>query len=244
MTNNDFKKIKNWFNEYVSGFFTGDNKFDSNILLKKEHSLLVVDNAVEIAKSVSIKGKDLFLVKACALLHDIGRFEQFRLYQTFEDKKSENHGELGKRIIEKTGSLSFLDTQTIEIIKKTVRYHNAYCIPDFIDAKTRLFLEIICDADKIDIFRVISAYYDKNNTSKDKTLFFNLPDSEYISNKVFSSSAILGMGFFVQKNKLKSGHLCTLLHKSKSRHNYQYMLLFPAWLPGIKDQKRTSDSLL
>jgi HD superfamily phosphodiesterase len=52
-------------------------------------------NIRDIGKSIALSQQDLIVDEAAALLHDIGRFEQYRRYQAFVDSKSENHAALG-----------------------------------------------------------------------------------------------------------------------------------------------------
>ena len=41
------------------------------------------------------------IAEAVALLHDVGRFEQYKRYGTFNDRKSVNHAALGVEIMKK-----------------------------------------------------------------------------------------------------------------------------------------------
>ena len=69
------------------------------IVLKIDHTLRVVELCEEIAKSLNLNDNDIELAKTCGLLHDIARFEQFKQYQTYADKKSIDHGDLGYEIL-------------------------------------------------------------------------------------------------------------------------------------------------
>ena len=69
------------------------------VLLKRDHSLRVHAFAVRIAK---IEAPDLLpLCRAAALMHDIGRFEQFERFGTFRDDVSVDHGNLGAEILKR-----------------------------------------------------------------------------------------------------------------------------------------------
>ena len=61
-------------------------------MLKEKHSLRVCNEILNIGKNHNLTDNNLRLAEAMALFHDIGRFEQYTRYQTFVDKKSENHG--------------------------------------------------------------------------------------------------------------------------------------------------------
>ena len=69
------------------------------VILKVDHTFRVVKLCAEIAKSLNLSDEDIALAKLCGLLHDIGRFEQYRIYHTYKDKDSIDHGDLGYEIL-------------------------------------------------------------------------------------------------------------------------------------------------
>ena len=135
------------FNEYYSRF-DDDNL---NIHRKYTHTFRVVDYAEKIAKSLKLSEEDITLAKVCALFHDIGRFVQWRDYQTYVDPISVDHGDL---------SASILDSLGIEndIVRMAVKYHNKYAIPDDLSEREKMFCNITRDADKIDILETQKVY--------------------------------------------------------------------------------------
>ena len=186
MKNTDIPRIKEWFEKHSANFFTSDEKFNANIRLKIEHSYRVLERMDEIADSLGLKGRKRRIARACALLHDCGRFEQLKRHETFADFRSENHGELGAWVIEQENVLSLLSASARGIITTAVRYHNAKAIPEELTAEERFFTELTRDADKIDIFKVIGDYYLDENPDKDKTLVHNLNESPEITDEVFA----------------------------------------------------------
>lgn len=92
------------------------------------------------------------------MLHDIGRFEQIRVYHTLQDKRSIDHGDLGVMILNQQDFLSrfWKEKMDREVILQSVKYHNKLAIPKGMNERSRLFLQITKDADKIDIFRMIA----------------------------------------------------------------------------------------
>lgn len=133
-------KEEEFFEEYTSHY----DKTLSGISLKYNHSFRVVKKAELIAKSIKLNEEDMELVRVCALLHDIARFEQYKTYNSFEDAKSFDHGDKGKEILEENGI-------TNEIILDAVKYHNKYEIPKHLSERNKIFLKIVRDADKVDI---------------------------------------------------------------------------------------------
>ena len=95
----DREKALKTFNTYVSKYNTEDEK----IKLKIEHIQRVAKNANNIAENLNLSKEDIDLAWLIGLLHDIGRFEQVRLYHTFNDGKSVNHAEIGAKILFEDG---------------------------------------------------------------------------------------------------------------------------------------------
>jgi len=92
------------FLKYVSAY---DEQVDA-IRFKKEHSLRVRMQAMKIAKQEGFTREECELAELIGLLHDIGRFEQVRLYNTFDDAHSIDHAEYGRTFYLKKVSLKGL----------------------------------------------------------------------------------------------------------------------------------------
>jgi len=139
------------------------------------------------------------IAKTAALFHDIGRFEQFTRYQTFSDAISENHAELSVKILETEKIFDILTIEEKELIIKVIKYHNMYKLPSDECDRCLMFAKLLRDADKIDIFKVLTDYYkviDKDlnpamehNLLKDKT--YCLKIVEDLRNYKNSSNSLL-----------------------------------------------------
>lgn len=66
---------------------------------KHEHTLKVAALCEGIAVSYGMAPDDVFLAWLCGLLHDIGRFEQLRIWGTFKDFASCSHARLGLAVL-------------------------------------------------------------------------------------------------------------------------------------------------
>lgn len=66
------------------------------------------------------------LAELIGLLHDIGRFEQIKRYNTFIDKNSINHGQLGVKILFDDNQIRrfIKDSKYDDIIKTAILNHN------------------------------------------------------------------------------------------------------------------------
>jgi len=200
--NNTFLlKIKAWFIGYTKSFLISDNDFNANITMKKIHTLKVSEEIKELCESVNSDEPLTNIAQIAALLHDVGRFEQYKQYKTFVDSRSVNHAELGVEVINDEGVLKTLDWNSRQLVINAVKYHNQLSVVDGLDDETTQVLKMLRDADKIDIWRVVSEYYN-NNENRNKAIELNLPDIEKISDGV--------LGDILSESLVKSVHLKTL----------------------------------
>lgn len=176
------------FLKYVDQF----NNKDEKILLKRKHTLRVVKLCEEIANSLKLTQEEVDLAKLCGLLHDIGRFNQIKEYDTYNDLTSLDHGDLGEVILKKNKFINNFTNKNQDTILRAVKYHNKYSVPKTINEKNRLFVNITRDADKIDILYLFinkEIYTQKEYTSISKKVYKNLMDKKQIRNKDVKTSA-------------------------------------------------------
>ena len=147
----DRKKIICTFEKYVSNY----NLNDPNIYLKYKHTGKVAENCERIAKSLNLSEQDIDLAWEIGMLHDIGRFEQLRRFDTFIDIESIDHAEFGGDLLFKEGLIQQFDDEkeNYELLEKAIRLHSLYRLPDNLSERELLFCQMIRDADKIDIYR-------------------------------------------------------------------------------------------
>jgi putative nucleotidyltransferase with HDIG domain len=151
--------LRAWFDTYVQGFYTGPARHDAHIQLKQVHTQKVCEEMEYLCTALALDEPDHLLAGAIALLHDVGRFEQYRRHQTFMDARSEDHCLLGLEIIKAQGVLDGFEASERDVILTAVRHHGARVLPDGLPKRTDLFCRLIRDADKIDIFRVVLDNY-------------------------------------------------------------------------------------
>lgn len=153
--------IKSEFNKYVSDYDTNDTK----IYLKIVHTFRVADMCEVIAESLcnkkepsyaNLSNDDITLAWTIGMLHDIARFEQVRIYGTFNDSQSVDHAELGADLLFKEGLVECfeIEPEYHGIIETAIRNHNKYRLPENLSDRELMFCKIIRDADKVDIIRV------------------------------------------------------------------------------------------
>ena len=149
----DINNSKRVFKEYVSNY----NLQDGKIALKVAHILRVSELSKKIAISLNLSEEDIKLAELIGLLHDIGRFEQVRKYNTFIDKISINHGEYGVKILFEDNLIEKfnVDEKYYKINKKAILNHNRSQIEENLTEQELLHSKIIRDADKLDCFYVL-----------------------------------------------------------------------------------------
>lgn len=146
-------RVKKVFSDYTKNY----NPKDPKIALKIAHTYRVAELCREIAESLNLSDNDIQLAWLIGMLHDIGRFEQIRIYHTFLDRESVDHAEFGADLLFKNERLIteyISDRSFDDIIEVAIRQHNKFRISPDLNDRTLMFCNILRDADKIDIFRV------------------------------------------------------------------------------------------
>jgi len=186
MNAKDLQYFKNLFCFYVKSFNSNDPESKRNIKLKYQHTQRVCREAVAIGKDLGLKESDLCIAEVTALFHDVGRFEQYKRYKTFSDRKSVDHAAFGVEILQENKMLAGLKKPLREFILKIISYHNRAKLPDNEDSKTLFFSRLLRDSDKLDIWRVVTQYYTKKSAGEtNKALELDLPDTPGISKKIY-----------------------------------------------------------
>ncbi len=91
----DRKRAVAAFDAYTANY----DRTDEKIKLKVDHTYRVAALSERIGRSIGLEGQALDLAWTIGLLHDVGRFEQLRLYGTFVDADSIDHAQFGADIL-------------------------------------------------------------------------------------------------------------------------------------------------
>ena len=105
------------------------------------------------------------------------------------------------KVIETHGVLDGLDPSAADLIVRLVKYHNRAALPAGEDPVCLFFLKLLRDADKIDIWRVVTEYYRNGENHRNRALELDLPDTGQVSQPVYAS---LINGRIVQMADLKT----------------------------------------
>lgn len=170
----DRLKAKETFLRYAAGYDLEDVK----IKLKADHTLRVASLCAQIAESTGLDREDTELAYMAGLLHDIGRFEQVRLYHTFRDAVSVNHAQFSADLLFGGGMIrDYMEDDADDVLlEKAIRLHNVYILPDDLTERERTFCQILRDADKVDILRV--------NRETPMTEIYDLPEEAFLDAQI------------------------------------------------------------
>lgn len=162
----DIEKAKNEFMKYTDNYDSSNPHINRKIY----HSLRVMEWSKKIAENSNLNNEQIELATLIGLLHDIGRFEQRKIYNTFSDKLSTDHGNLGVEILEKDNFIrKFIETDKYDkIIKIAIKNHNKYEIQEGLTEEELLQSKIIRDADKLDIFYEATEIFWDSEEDKEK----------------------------------------------------------------------------
>ena len=118
----DIEKANKEFDKYVNLF----NPKDTKIKLKIEHIKRVSELSREIAKNLNLDEEHIRLAEVIGLFHDIGRFKQIEIYNTFRDKDSVNHAEYSIKVLYEDNLIEKFDIEEKykETIKIAILNHN------------------------------------------------------------------------------------------------------------------------
>ena len=151
----DRKHVVEEFAAYTANY----NPENPKIKLKIDHTYRVASMAETIAKSIvsQYPWLDIDMTWLCGMLHDIGRFEQVRRYDTFTDSLSVDHAQFGadllfqEGLLEKFGKFTDEERKVLEI---SIRNHSVYRIDENLSEEMKVYCRVLRDADKVDIFRI------------------------------------------------------------------------------------------
>ena len=133
----DFYTAKTQFNNYLKDYDCHNDK----IRLKIVHTYGVVKESADIAARMKLSEEDTSLAKMIALLHDIGRFEQLKQFDSFLPDTMD-HAAYGVKILFDNAPHQNLIRNFIpesdfdEIIRISIAKHSDFKLDGISDART------------------------------------------------------------------------------------------------------------
>lgn len=199
----DIGKVIKAFTEYTANYTYLGEKAN----LKIRHTIRVAELSRVIATKLGLSYDEANLAFVIGMLHDIGRFEQLKRYNTFVDKDSIDHANLGVDILKNDDFIRkfYTDSKYDNIVFKSIKNHNKYQIEDMSE-KEEIFAKIIRDADKIDILYLYTTGEIKLNTNNEAfsdDVYNSLMENKSINRnkkKTKADSLAISLGFVFDIN--------------------------------------------
>ena len=127
--------------------------------LKIKHTGRVRENAEEIASASGVSGPVHLAARIAAVLHDVGRFPQYKEFRTFRDAESANHAGLSVRHALRAKMLRDVPTDIRRMVLGAVFLHNVRALPAGLPPDLLAVARIVRDSDKLDIFGVMIDHF-------------------------------------------------------------------------------------
>lgn len=177
-------ELNAFFPEYAGSFETGDADVSRNLVLKRDHTLRVAEEAARLAAAEGFSGRESRLLACAALLHDLSRFEQYARFRTFCDAESFDHGERSYELVLEKELLADLPEEEKKIVLAAVRFHNRREVPEELTRAEKKILRAVRDADKLDIMPIVLEHLqDPGNAA----IVYGLPETGVLSPEVGAS---------------------------------------------------------
>lgn len=154
------------FDQYVSNYDINDK----NIKLKYNHSYRVMELNKKYAEKLGFSDEDIEIATIIGLLHDFGRFEQLRVYNSYNDALTIDHADYSiEQLFEKDEISKFTNKKEYyDIIRFAIQNHNKYTLPEINDERMLMHAKLIRDTDKLDII-YLYGYLNELNLKADSS---------------------------------------------------------------------------
>ncbi len=170
------------FNQYVGSY----DLMDDNIKLKYNHSYRVMTLSGHYAKELGFDVEAIELAKIIGLLHDFGRFEQYRRYHSFVDSQTMDHADYGVKMLFDEDQISNFNISKdyYEIIKFAIKNHNKLNITPTNDPQKLKYAQLIRDIDKLDIIYLLGYLWETSLKITDE------PISDEVMNSIYQHKTV------------------------------------------------------
>jgi hypothetical protein len=150
----DLEEAGRWFDRYTRFFDLSVPMIE----MKRRHSLSVMRIGEDLTRALSWPEDETRTGIAACLLHDTGRFTQYRDFGTYSDGASIDHGERGFDVLRAEffgDSGGPADEAGREAVLQAVKWHNKKELPANLPHETAQVCRLARDADKLDIFALV-----------------------------------------------------------------------------------------
>lgn len=137
------------FNKFINDYDISNDK----IKLKYKHSYRVMELSKKYATMLGFNEHEIEVATVIGLLHDIGRFEQLKLYDSYKDFENIDHADYGVKILFEDELIRnfWKNEGDYDVIKFAIKNHNKYELEFDADERKMMHAKLIRDIDKLDI---------------------------------------------------------------------------------------------
>ncbi len=212
----DIKKAQENFINFTKNY----DLTNKNIKMKQAHSIRVMNIMKKLAEGIGLDKEDTELAKLIGLLHDVGRFDQYKQYKTYKDYLSVDHADLGVDILFNQNQIKEYteDEKDYEIIKKSIANHNKYELnTNELSEREALFCKLIKDADKIDImYEGVEIFWLGRETELEKQKISDEVYESFLNKKLIKNE--------IKKNELdKMVGMISFIYDFNFEQSYKYI---------------------
>lgn len=143
--------VRRWFEAYAQGFELSEPMLE----MKYRHSYDVERVGERLVRDLGWDAPEAETGIAACLLHDTGRFSQYRDFRTYRDGASVDHGDRGYAVLTAEFPRALADEEARNAILEAVRWHNKRELPESVEPSSLQFCRLVRDADKLDVFRLV-----------------------------------------------------------------------------------------
>ncbi|MEA1926727.1 MAG: HD family phosphohydrolase, partial [Candidatus Auribacterota bacterium] len=118
---------------------------------------------------------------------------------------------------------------TRDLILRSISYHNRAALPQEETEECLFFTKLLRDADKLDIWKVVTDYYRRKERRRNVAIELGLPDTPGVSGKVYES--------LMRKEIVDAGHLTNLNDFKLLQIGWIYSINFAPTFNRIEERK-------
>lgn len=127
--------------------------------LKVDHTERVTAFTETIAREEGLPERLTMACRLAGVLHDVGRFEQYKTFRTFRDAHSANHAALSVKHALREKLLEGVPADIKRLVLGAVFLHNKRSLPQGLPPELDLVSRVVRDSDKLDIYRVMTGHF-------------------------------------------------------------------------------------
>jgi HD superfamily phosphohydrolase YqeK len=169
------------FETYFKSYTNLSDEQKHNFDIKHDHSIRVANLCKMLAQKIAWSEEQQTLAYCAGLFHDIGRFPQLFEFNTFNDRKSVDHARYSVDVLNENQFLSDLPKEQQSDVLEAIFNHNKRFVSGHLSGNGLELARLLCDADKLDILKVITDYYTKPKSAPNHTLTWEMPAGSAIT---------------------------------------------------------------